>query len=198
MRDLLPQKISQIIPMYEQALLELFTLHKDELIKLAKLDDWVDGISFEMIPNAYQNYSAISFRQGNDYKNYESLKYSPADWVHYSLLDYKTSKSEKFKEVSEFIFQLYEEIENKTEKYDKLQMDINHLIFIAVAEAVLQPTVAEKLREFGFHASVITNTPDSYTFEYIVSDADKHFNFNYCDLIVANRMTNEVLKKLKI
>src|SRR5690606_28718595 len=134
MKDLLPEKIERIIPMYEQALLELFDLHKEELTKLAELDDWVNGISFDIIPN--ETYSAISFRQGNDYKDPEtgvadlSLQYNSADWEHYSVFEYDTSKSEKFKQVSEFIFQLFEEIYEQTEDYDEIQGDINHLIFI--------------------------------------------------------------------
>jgi hypothetical protein len=204
MNDLLPEKIAQIIPMYEQAMLELFDLHKEELTKLSKSDDWVDGISYDIIPSTYQTYSGVSFRTRSDYKDSEtgvpnlSLKNSPGDWKYYDILEYRTSKSEKFKQVSEYIFQLFEDIYNRSEDYDAKQGDINHLIYLAVAEAVLQPSLALKLRELGFRASVVTDYPDTYTFDYMVTDVDETFRFNFCDLVVANRMTKAVIKKLKI
>lgn len=203
MKNLLPEKITQIIPMYESALLELFELHKYEIIPLNEFDELyssVNGISYDIIP--HERFSAISFRKTGDYKvsgvaNLD-LQYSPADWEHYTFFEYDTSKSQKFREVSEYIFQLYEELyaKNDDDEYHSIQQDINHLIFLAIAEAVLQPSVTNKLSEYLTLAPTLIDEPDGYSFEYMVTDMDKSFNFNYCELIIADRMTKKLVGKL--
>ncbi|WP_345027308.1 hypothetical protein [Flavivirga jejuensis] len=201
MEKLLPEKVAQIIPMLENALVDLFELHKNEL---APMEYDISGISFDLIPSAYQTYSAISFRQDKDHKDSdtyvddESLRYSPADWEYYSIFEHSNCKSVKFKEASEFVFKLFEELYESVEDYNGLQQDINHLILTAAATALLKPSVAAKLKECGIlNAPTLDAEPD-FCFEYIVKDEDRPFNFNYCEYVMATRATNQVINKLKL
>lgn len=191
------KKIAQIAPMLEEALVDLFELHRDEITAL----ETIDGISFDIIPSAYQTYAAISFRQQSDYLSMDpynedrALMYSPGDWEYYSLLEYRTCKSEKFSEAAKAIFRLYEEIYEEVGEYDGIQQDINHLLYSAIAEGAMQRAVAAKLQECGVDAPIIDDR-FQYGFDYMVTDTDSPVAFNYCDLIVANRMTKMVDKKL--
>ena len=193
----LPPKIKQIVPMLEEALTDLFEQHKDELMELK----WINGISFDIIPS--DNYAAISFRKQTDYLTMDpfnedrALMYSAGDWEFYSLLEYSTCKSDKFREASQFIFDLFMEIYESSGEYDGVQQDINHLLYLAIAEAGLQPSVAQKLNEHGLGVPVITDHFE-YGFEYMVTDMDSPVYFNFCDAIVANRMTAAVAEKLKL
>ncbi len=199
MANPLADKIKQIVPMLEEALVDLFEQHKYELAGLGR----INGISFDIIPSAYQTYSAISFRKQSDYLSMDpfnedrALMYSPGDWEHYSLLEYSTCKSEKFREASGFIFRLFEDIYEAAGEYDGIQQDINHLLYSVIAEAGLQPSVAQKLNECGLSVPIVTNGFE-YGFEYMVTDMDSPIYFNYCDMVVANRMTAVVAEKLKL
>jgi len=199
MAGTLTNKIKQIVPMLEEALVDLFEQHKAELAVLEP----INGISFDIIPSAYQTYSAISFRKESDYLSFDpfnedrAIIYSPADWEYYSLLEYSTCNSERFREASSFIFQLFEDIYEAAGEYDGIQQHINHLLYSAIAEAGLQPSVAKKLNECGLSIPLITNSFE-YGFEYMVTDMDSPVLFNYCDLVIANRMTTLVTEKLKL
>lgn len=202
MESKLPQKIAQLIPVIEEGLLDLFEIHKKDINSLSES---VDAISFDIIPSTYQEYFAISFRQDKDYVDQDSfiedisLRYSPADWKYYNFLDYRKSSSAKFKNAAATVFGVFKEPYESVEEYDEIQMDINHLIFIAAAEALLKPSIAQKLKECGIGtAPILSSSPDGYSFEYLVTDEDRTFNFNYCEHIIANRMTNEIANKLNL
>lgn len=201
MKTELPPKIAQLIPLVEAALIDLFEQHKDEL---APMEYDINGISFDLIPSAYQTYSAISLRQEADYQDMEtyevdeSMRYSPADWEYYSIFESKSCKSVKFREASEFVFKLFEELYESVEEYDGIQQDINHLILTAAAEALLQPSVAAKLAECGVLNAPTLDTEPEYAFEYIVMDEDRPFSFNFCDFVLAGRKTAEVTQKLSL
>ena len=183
--------------MLEEALTDLFEQHKDELMEL----EWINGISFDIIPS--DSYAAISFRKQSDYLTMDpfsedrTLMYSPGDWEFYSIFEYSTCKSEKFRKVSQFIFGLYMEIYESSGEYDGVQQDINHLLYMAIAEAGVQPSVAQKLNEYGLGVPVITERFE-HGFEYMVTDMDSPVYFNFCDLVVANRMTETIAEKLKL
>ncbi|AWH84707.1 hypothetical protein HYN59_06045 [Flavobacterium album] len=183
--------------MLEEALVDLFELHRDELVAL----DTVDGISFDIIPSAYQTYAAISFRQQSDYLSMDpynedrALMYSPGDWEYYSLLEYRTCRSEKFREAAKYIFRIFEEIYEEVGEYDGIQQDINHLLYSSIAEGAMQRSVAAKLQECGVDAPIIEYR-FQYGFDYMVMDVDSPTLFNYCDLVVADRMTKMADKKL--
>lgn len=68
-------------------------------------------------------------------------------------------------------------------------VDRAHLIFLAGAEALLRPTVAEFLRELGIAAPVMTDPLAPHDFEYIIADPDATVVANYCDIVIANCVT---------
>ncbi len=202
MKIKLPHKISQLIPIIEDGILDLFEIHKDEI---KSLNEYIDAVSLDIIPSTYQEYFAISFRQDKDYVNQETfvtdndLRYSPADWEYYSIFDYNNCKSTKFTSAAKTVFKLFQEFYKEGDDYDGKQGDINHLIFLAAAEGLLKPAVAKKMQECNIiPAPVLIDAPDGYSFEYLVLDMDKIFNFNYCEHIIANRMSKAVAEKLNL
>jgi len=202
MRNKLPEKIANLIPLIEDGLLELFEINKEQI---KSLNEYIDAISLDVIPSTYQEFFAISFRQDKDYINQNdytpdiSLRYSPADWEYYSIFNYRSCNSPKFEKAANTIFKLFEELYHSVEEYDEIQQDINHLILIAAAEALLKPSVNEKLKECGMiTAPKLMNRPDGYSFEYLVTDIDCTFNFNYCEFVIANRMINAVSEKFNL
>jgi hypothetical protein len=64
-----------------------------------------------------------------------------------------------------------------------------HLIFLAGAEALLDPRVAQLLVELGINAPTYRDSFPSPLFEYMVFDFDKTVSANYCEIVLANRVT---------
>jgi hypothetical protein len=70
----------------------------------------------------------------------------------------------------------------------------SHIIFLAGAEALLDPKVAELLRCFNIDAPTLQDRFISSSFQYIVVDPDQTLKSNYCDLVLANRVTKRLLE----
>ena len=195
--------ISELVPLIEDALIDLFEVYKED-IKAVSED--INGISFDLIPSTYCEYSAISFRQESDYltmdpyNHDEAMELSPADWDLYSMLEYRTCKSEKFKNVSKQIFEMFSSIyeANDREDYNGIQQDINFLLLSAAAKALLSPMVTKKLRECGLDTAPVVKSSLSRATYYRVTDQDLGNHFNFCEFITARKKTKSVTKKLNL
>ncbi|HRB73089.1 MAG TPA: hypothetical protein PK776_14695, partial [Flavobacterium sp.] len=179
----LPEALTKVTDDLEAALLELFEEHKDEIAEIAES---VDGISYDILP--HERYAAVSFRTTKDEE-----KYSPADWEHYSLLEYRNCRSEKFKVVSKRLFQLFFEIQASSDDFEDIEAVINDVLLTAIAKAVLRPSVIEKLSDCG-----ISNTSDT-TVEYIVSLSEYgEGSFNYCESVLSDTDTKLADKRIRL
>jgi len=185
----LPEALAKVTDDLEAALLELFEEHQDEIAEIAGA---VDGISYDILP--HERYAAVSFRTTVDEE-----KYSPADWEHYSLLEYRNSKSEKFKAFSKRLFQLFFEIQASSDDFEDIEAVINDVLLTAIAKAVIRPSVAEKLKDCGIsNAPVITDTFDT-TVEYIVSLSEYGEEpFNYCQSVLSGTETKPVDERIRL
>ena len=185
----LPEALAKVSDDLEDALLELFELHRDEIAEIAGS---VDGISYDILP--HERYAAISFRTTEDEE-----RYSPADWENYSLLEYSNCKSEKFKVFSKRLFQLFFEIQASSDDFEDIETRINDLLFTAIAKAVLRSPVAEKLRVCGISkAPILTDTFDK-TVEYIVSASEYGEDpFNYCESVISDTETKPTDGRIRL
>lgn len=185
----LSEALANVSDDLEEALLELFELHKDEIAEIAGS---VDGISYDILP--HERYAAISFRTTEDEE-----RYSPGDWENYSLLEYRNCKSEKFKVFSKSLFQLFFEIQSSSDDFEDIEARINDLLLTAIAQAVLRPSIAEKLRDCGIsNAPILTDTFDK-TVEYIVSVSEYGDDpFNYCESVISNTETQAADKRIRL
>jgi hypothetical protein len=70
------------------------------------------------------------------------------------------------------------------------------MIFLAGAEALLDPQVATAFSELGISAPVCGDAFMPRPFEYMVFDFDGTVPGNYCDLVLANRVASRWRPKL--
>ncbi len=185
----LPEALSQISNELEEALLEVFELHKDEISEIAAL---VDGISYDILP--HERYAAISFRTTEDEE-----KYSPADWENYSLIEYRNCDSDKFKAFSRNLFQTFFEIYASSDEFDDNESGINDLLFTAIAKAVLRPSIAEKLRDCGISNAPTISGKFDKSVEYIVSGSETADDFfNYCEAVISDKSEKPIDKRIRL
>ncbi|RZJ70296.1 hypothetical protein [Flavobacterium sp.] len=195
----LPNALIDVSDKLEVALLELFEVHKTEISEIA---DAVDGISYDILP--HERYAAVSFRTKSDYDEQEIptygnlTKYSPADWENYSLLEYRDCESAKFKAFSTWLFQLFFEIYSSSDDFEDKEARINDLLFLAIADAVLRPSIAAKLRGCGLTEAPTISEEFSTEIEYIVSASEYGKHFNYCEFLVAERKVKRAAASLRL
>lgn len=195
----LPSKINVLIPAIAESILDLLEVYRDDILNIK---EGIDAIALELIPSENQEFFALSFRQEKDYKQDgvpdENLRLSSPDWEHYSVFEYKNSRSKLFEDTANKIFGLFKELYTEGEEYNGKQQDINHLILLAATEALLDPRIAEKLRSMEIWADAVEGSELPYTFEYIIMDVDRPYFFNYAELVASNRLISEAKQRLNL
>src|SRR5262249_17140599 len=83
-----------------------------------------------------------------------------------------------------------------SENSNHIAREMAHMIFLAGAEALLDPSVAEALKELGIDAPVCRDDFMPRYFEYMVFDFDGTYPGNYCELVMANRVTARWMPRL--
>lgn len=69
----------------------------------------------------------------------------------------------------------------------------SHLLYLAAAEALLDPRVCQELHRLRIDAIPSTDSEFSNTlFSYVVRERDERFSMNYCDLVLAMRYTARI------
>jgi hypothetical protein len=69
----------------------------------------------------------------------------------------------------------------------------SHLLYLAAAEALLDPRVCQELHRLRIDAIPSTDAEFSNTlFSYVVRERDDRFSMNYCDLVLAMRYTAQI------
>ncbi len=172
------------------AILELLDSSKitfDAIPKMGGKILSVTGISLDIYP--WNEYFALSLR--NTEKTHNQHRYSPAEWNYFEFATSLQSLSQP----------LVEAVALMTTEYDAAtdagldSTEASHLMFIAGAEALLDPAVAKKLRTYGIEAPLIDDSFANFPFEYMVFDSDSAALTNYCELVIANRVTLKLLRK---
>jgi hypothetical protein len=74
--------------------------------------------------------------------------------------------------------------------------EVAHLIFLAAADALLDKSVSTFLQSVGINATERSDTLPRGYFQYIVIDEDGVIKANYCDIVLANRVTRRLLGRV--
>lgn len=141
----------------------------------------VTGISLDLYP--WHGALTLSLRLSSDFES----RYDIGDWKHHDFLSAWETKC--FDEAGKWLERFYQ-----AGGSDEYQVRA-HLIFLAGAEALLDPNVAKQLQALGVNAPIKSDRIQSHSFEYIVLDSDATVKANYCELVIANRVTHRMLNE---
>jgi len=144
----------------------------------------VTGIALELAP--WDGWVGLSARLSADFP-LGKYRYNSADWDYFEFT--KDSTAPKLQEASDYIKEVYEFRGLEPERLKEMA----HLAFLAGAEALLKPNVAGCLREFDIDAPVHHEGFLTHYFEDILLDPDAVVSVNYCEIVVANRVTQRLL-----
>lgn len=145
----------------------------------------VTGIALELFP--WHGGLGLSLRLDSDFPLGQS-RYDSADWPQFNFTDGCASPS--IPAAIAHVTQIY----NQGKLPSHALVDFAHLTFLAGAEALLHPLVAAELNGLGIDAPTLTDIFISSPFQYIVIDADATLKSNYCDIVLANRITKRMLE----
>lgn len=158
----------------------------DAIPKMGGKIHGITGIALDIYP--WNEYFALSLR--NAEKTHNQFRYSPADWSHFEFVSSFQSLSQPLVAAVTAMNRAYET--GTDAGLDSTEA--SHLIFLAGAEALLDPAVSQQLRAYGIDAPVIDHSFANFPFEYMVFDSDSAALTNYCELVIANRVTAKLLK----
>jgi hypothetical protein len=130
----------------------------------------------------------LAFRD-DDEKWDDRIRNSIGDWKLYPLRGAVGQPStDQRAALEEFFDREYGTIENTNSA-----REIAHLMFLAAAEALFDHSVTTLLRQYQIDAPYVEDAflPDK-CFEYIVMDPDGSISANYCDIVIANRITQRL------
>lgn len=150
--------------------------------RTARGDLPITGIALELAP--WHGFVALSLRGQSDFPEGQS-RYDSADWTHFNFTETFTSSA--LQKARSFTENLYRQP-------DESGRERAHIIFLAGAQALLDPKVAESLCCLDIKAPTLRDHFVSSFFQYIVVDPDETLKSNYCDLILANRITERLLR----
>jgi len=140
----------------------------------------VTGFSLDLFP--WFGDMTLSIRISSDWPCGRHA-YDIGDWKHHDFL--KSWGTDRFKDAGKFI-QAFYQAGPQPERRDRA-----HLVFLAGAEALLDPRVAAQLQLLGIDAPVVE---DRFGGDwYIVVDEDGSIRANYCEIVLANRITNRLI-----
>lgn len=160
-----------------QGILAGIRLTSDKIERIAK-EEQVNGISLDLVP--WHRALGLSLRQSSDLEPEE--RYCNVEWAYFGLVTDRTCP--EMQVAVDFIHEAY-----VSENSNELAVEMAHLLFLAGAEALLDAKVAMALTELGIDAPICGDSFMPRLFEYMVFDFDGHFPANYCDLVLANRVT---------
>ena len=167
---------------FHRALLTALHEHRDAIRKLHATEA-IWAISYYIIP--WQPYISIAFRLSSE-SNYPASLVS-ADWKYFDFITDR--KSQALVSARDFAHEAYESVSDDSKRCQ----DVAHLIYLAAADALLDPSIATLLQSLGINALEIGDALPRGYFKYIVIDEDKVIKANYCDIVCANRVTRRLL-----
>jgi hypothetical protein len=129
----------------------------------------------------------------DDEKWDNAIRYSVGDWKLYPVggIEHARSVRETIA-IQTYIEQTYGSVGDAHKARETA-----HLIFLAAAEALLDVAVTTQLRKYQIDAPYVDD--DFYfsrCFEYVVTDPDSSIAANYCEIVLANRITQRLKMNL--
>ena len=156
-------------------------------IRKAEERDWVCGLSLDLVP--WEGFVGLSWRL--NWERDDSERYYPASWKYYHFVS--DIRFAGLKPAAKYIQEAYDPAD---EDSGACQLRA-HLIFLAGAEALLDESVAAFLQSQSIDAPTVRDDFVGHTFEYMVLDPDRSFAGNYCELVIANRVTARAVRFAK-
>jgi hypothetical protein len=151
----------------------------------------ISGISLNVSP--WHGDVSLSLRD-QEAKWDERTCYTPAEWK-YEFLGLPDRPS--VREIDDAIAYLstsYGAVGRDSHK----ARETAHLIFLAAAEALLDHSVTALLRTYQIDAPFIDDDFLPHRcFEYIVTDQDNSIAGNYCEIVVASRITQRLKGRIE-
>jgi hypothetical protein len=172
---------SQCQSLILQGILEGLRLHADKIAAIEKVPNVefpVSGVSLDLVP--WHGALGVSLRLCTEHE--PELRYCNVEWAYFDLVS--NANCPRLQLAADFVQKAY-----ASENSNSTAREMAHLIFLAGAEALLDPQVAQLLVELGINAPTYRDSFLSPLFEYMVFDFDGTVRENYCELVLANRVT---------
>lgn len=142
----------------------------------------ITGVSLDLAP--WHGGVGLSLRIAADPTD-PVRRLSSVEWKHFGFLSPENCPA--LEPVGEYIQKCYRA------KGQRGSLDMAHLIFLAGADALLDKKVAGFFQEVGVDAPVIRAKLEPHCFDYVVLDPDGSLKANYCELVLAMRVTRRLL-----
>jgi len=142
----------------------------------------ITGVSLDLAP--WHGGVGLSLRVSSDPSD-PGRRLSSVEWKHFGFLSAENYPA--LEPVGDYLAQCYRA------KGQRGNLDMAHLIFLAGADALLDRKVAQCLQEAGVDAPAIRAKLESHDFDYVVVDPDGTIKANYCELVLAMRVTRRLL-----
>jgi len=151
----------------------------------------ISGIGLDIAPWHRRFYLAL---RDDDEKWDKSLRYEIGDWKLYPLNGLVNPPAIAASAAAiDYIGDAYESVAG-----DQLR-NVAHMIFLSAAEALLDEAVHQRFQQYGIDAPyIVEDFPPHRCFEYVVTDEDGSIALNYCELVIANRITNRLRGQMSL
>jgi hypothetical protein len=179
---------SQCRSLILQGILEGLALRADKIAAIEKVPNVefpVNGVSLDLVP--WHGALGVSLRLCTEFEL--EIRYCNVEWAYFDLVS--NANCPVLQRAADFVHQAY-----TSENSNSMAREMAHLIFLAGAAALLDPSVAHLLVELGINAPTCRDDFLSPLFEYMVFDFDQTVRVNYCELVCANRVTAKWLPHL--
>jgi hypothetical protein len=164
-----------------QGILEGLRLRADKIAAIEKVPNVefpVSGVSLDLVP--WHGALGVSLRLCTEFE--AEIRYCNVEWAYFDLVS--NANCPCLQIAADFVRKAY-----TSEDSNSIAPEMAHLIFLAGAEALLDPRVAQLLVELGINAPTYRDRFPSRLFEYMVFDFDRTVTANYCEIVLANRVT---------
>ena len=142
----------------------------------------ITGVSLDLAP--WHGGVGLSLRIAADPTD-PVRHFSSVEWKHFGFLSPENCPA--LEPIGEYIQKCCRA------KGQRGSLDMAHLIFLAGADALLDKKVAAFFQEVGVDALVIRAKLEAHDFDCVVVDPDGTIKANYCELVLANRVTRRLL-----
>jgi hypothetical protein len=136
----------------------------------------ISGVSLDMAP--WHCALGLSLRLNSEVGD---DRYDIAGWQYFDFVSQQSFPG--LQPVADFIGEAY------CSEGEFYRREMAHLIFLAGAEALLDERAATYLIGLGLEAPILGSEFGQRYFEYMVFDPDCTIRANYCELVLANRVT---------
>jgi hypothetical protein len=159
-------------------------LRADDIARIA-LEKQASGVSLDLVP--WHGAIGLSIRQRTEHG--ADIRYCNVEWEYFDVVSNQTCP--ELQQAADFIYEAY-----TSEDSNHAATEMAHMIFLAGAEALLDARVATAFSELGIDAPICGDNFMPRGLEYMVIDFDGTVRGNYCEFVLANRVTARWWPKL--